>query len=259
MKSYQEYKFNYKGFNYEKIVRVFHYADDLTENVPVIYMHDGENLFFEQDSPYAYSWNLIKRIEEAKIPCIIVGIDSRPIFMDRLDEMCPFTNHQLMHLEPSITRPVGGNGDVYLQFIIEELKPFIDSHYPTLPDRDHTLMMGSSMGGFASCYAALKRPDLFRQVACLSSTFWFAEQELLDLINEFPKSDLKIYLDYGTEEHESKEFSQLYKTSALAVNEALKSKADVRLEEITGGTHTMDAWGDRIVPIIEFLLKNKEN
>jgi predicted alpha/beta superfamily hydrolase len=254
MKTYHEYKFQIKDLKFkEKIIRVFHYAEDLTQAVPVIYMHDGENLFFEQDSPYDYTWNMIKRIEQAKIPCIIVGIDSRPIFMDRLDEMCPFTNHQLQHLDASITRSVGGNGDAYLQFITDELKPFIDSHYPTI--KDEPLMIGSSMGGFASCYAMLKRPDLFKKVACLSSTFWFAEQELLQLIAESSKTDATVYLDYGTEEHENKEFNQRYQTSASKVYTALKDKVSIKLEEIKGGTHTMDAWGDRIIRIIEDLLQ----
>lgn len=127
----------------------------------VLYMHDGQNLFDDKDA-YARAWRVGKIMDSmpVKKQAIIVGIDNGG--EQRLNEYAPFKRGT--H---------GGKGDLYAQFIVQVLKPFIDRNYRTLPTADHTWVVGSSMGGLISFYMGLKYPNIFGKVGVLSPAFWF--------------------------------------------------------------------------------------
>ena len=183
----------------------------------VVYMHDGQMLFDSTQTWNKKEWladEIFSRlISEKKIePCIIVAIWNTP---ERITEYFP--NKIFENLEPDLQKSIlekYGNGkkissDNYLKFIVSEVKPFIDKNYPTHTDKEHTIIIGSSMGGLISGYAISEYPGIFGGAACLS-TAWFSFVEPnyaipLAIFKYFEKklptpSDHKIYFDYGTGE-----------------------------------------------------------
>jgi predicted alpha/beta superfamily hydrolase len=155
------------------------YHENTLKKYPVLYMHDGHNLFFKQEAFVGNTWrtdevlNLLDKmnaIEEA----IVVGIFPN----DRMNEY---------------TQP--GYED-YGRFLVEVLKPLIDKKYRTLTGPANTTVMGSSLGGVVSFYLGWQWPDVFGKVACLSSTFTYRD-DLIERVSREPKRDIKIYLDSG--------------------------------------------------------------
>lgn len=132
---------------------------------PVMYMHDGQNIFDEATSAYG-EWGVDESVDSLinarKPACIIVGIDNGP---QRMSEYNPYE-----------FRDFGkGEGDQYIEFLTQTLKPFIDKNYRTLADKDNTIIAGSSMGGLISYYAMLVKPDVFGKAGIFSPAFWTAE------------------------------------------------------------------------------------
>jgi len=161
---------------------------------PVLYMADGQNLF-DAATSFAGEW----RIDEAMTAfaarkdgpgaAIVVGVDNGE--GERLNEYSPFA-------DPNAR---AHKGDLYIDFLVANLKPWIDAHYRTLPDRGHTALGGSSMGGLISLYGALTRPGTFGKALCMSSAFWFGDGALLRLVKSKGAAvDLKVYLDVGGRE-----------------------------------------------------------
>lgn len=134
---------------------------------PVIYMHDGQNLFDDLTS-YAGEWGVDETLNEmfnnGFNGIIVVGIDNGS--EERLNEYSPWQ------------RPDGngGAGDKYAAFLVETLKPEIDKHFRTRPQREFTGIGGSSMGGLISLYTTLKYPDVFSRSLVFSPAFWFADE-----------------------------------------------------------------------------------
>jgi predicted alpha/beta superfamily hydrolase len=151
---------------------------------PVLYMHDGQNIMDPKTAYVGKDWRVdetvMKLIKQKKIKeIIVVGIYNSP---DRLDEY-------------SWTE----KGQKYLKFIVTELKPFIDSSYKTLPDKENTAIMGSSMGGLISFYAAWHYPEVFSMAGCLSSSFYFNNDRSIKQVEEYTghKKHVKFYIDHG--------------------------------------------------------------
>jgi len=128
---------------------------------PVIYALDGQNLFHKETS-FSYDWGMMKTMSKApkNQNTIIVGIDNGGDL--RLNEYAPYKN-----------KKGGGEGDAFIHFITDTLKPQIDSKYRTLSDRKNTSILGSSLGGLLSFYGGLVRSDIFGNVCIFSPAFWF--------------------------------------------------------------------------------------
>jgi enterochelin esterase-like enzyme len=152
--------------------------------------------------------------------------------------------------------------DNYLKFIVFELKPYIDSAFSTLPDRDHTFIGGSSMGGLISLYAICEYPGIFRGAACLS-THWpvifslennpFPDAIVSYLEDHLPDPGLhKIYFDYGTETLDA-----LYEPFQLRVDEIMKARGYTEKNwetlKFPGENHSEKAWGKRLETPLKFL------
>lgn len=137
------------------------------DRYPVIYMQDGQNLF-DQATAFHREWKVDKTINKLtkgkRQKCIVVGIDNGG--ENRSNEYAPFKNSRLG----------GGEGDAYLSFIVETLKPYIDSHFRTQPQRETTAIAGSSMGGLISFYAGVRFPHIFGKIGAFSPSFWFNPQ-----------------------------------------------------------------------------------
>ena len=137
-----------------------------SKSYPVLYMHDGQNLFDAATAAFG-EWEVDETLNalfaNGDEGVIVVGIDNGGVH--RLDEYSPWVN-------PNYG---GGEGDAYLDFIVETLKPYIDGLYRTKPEAEYTGMMGSSMGGLITLYAALRHPDVFGKAGVFSASFWFAD------------------------------------------------------------------------------------
>jgi predicted alpha/beta superfamily hydrolase len=154
------------------------YVADATARYPVIYMHDGQNLFDPATSYGGIDWGIdetITRLMGAGKTggAIVVGIWNTPQRRAEYMPQKPFGASPLLALRAmwafwSWLRP---GSDAYLRFLVGEVKPLIDSAYRTLPGRDHTFVMGSSMGGLISLYALEEYPQVFGGAGCLS-THW---------------------------------------------------------------------------------------
>jgi predicted alpha/beta superfamily hydrolase len=155
------------------------YRENTLKRYPVLYMHDGNNLFLKEEAFLGNTW----RTEE------VLGVLDR---MNAIEETIVVGIHP-NEREREYTLP--GYED-YGRFLVETLKPLIDAKYRTLPDAANTAAMGSSLGGVVSFYLGWQWPEVFGKVACLSSTFTFRD-DLLDRVSSEPKRSLQIYLDSG--------------------------------------------------------------
>ena len=177
----------------------------------VMYLQDAQNLFDDATS-YAGEWQvdetLNKIFEKTGKSLIVVGIDNGG--EKRIEELSPYKN----------AKYGGGNGDNYVKFIVETLKPFIDKNYRTKPQRKFTTIGGSSLGSLISVYAAVKYPETFGKVLAFSSAFWFNAKELNEFISS-SKVNLKHQKYYFIQgKHEDEDMEEQTKR----VIENLKSK-----------------------------------
>jgi len=182
------------------------------KHYPVMYMQDGQNLFDDYTSAYG-EWGVDESIDSlvkmGKPACIIVGIDNGP---QRLNEYNPYEFKDFGK----------GEGDEYVDFIVKNLKPFIDKHYRTLPTNENTIIAGSSMGAVISYYAMLKYPNVFGKGGIFSPSFWVAEKikALTDSTGKNLKGTLFFYI--GEEEGEQfvkdmKEVTEKLGTNSVAL------------------------------------------
>jgi len=157
-------KFEIPQLNRERRVWIYLPADYATsrKKYPVIYMHDGQNLFDEYTAGYG-EWGIDEIMD--KIPadkqCIIVGIDHGG-------------DYRITEYDPYDSKYGKGRGDDYVDFLAKTLKPYIDKNYRTKKDAKYTTIAGSSMGGLISAYAVLKYPDVFGNAGIFSPAFWIA-------------------------------------------------------------------------------------
>jgi predicted alpha/beta superfamily hydrolase len=155
---------------------------------PVIYMHDAQNLF-DASSSYAGEWRIDETLDSLKANVIVIGIEHGN--HKRLEELTPYKNEKYG----------GGKADAYLDFIVSELKPYVDKTYRTKSKKRHTAIMGSSLGGLVSYYAGLKYPQVFGKVGSFSPSFWFSE-EIYQWTKATKKINTKIYFMCGSDESE---------------------------------------------------------
>ena len=241
------------------------YSED--KKYPVLYMHDGQNIFEPISSIGGVAWEVDKAVTrlaaQKKIPGLIVvgvwnsGIRWREYMPQKAFEAAGFEKNRKAFMEHAGGTPIS---DSYLKFLVEEVKPFVDEKYPTLSDRQNTFIMGSSMGGLISLYAISQYPDVFYGAGCLS-THWLAG--LNELVNEMAKmlpdpKTHKLYFDYGTLGHDAH-----YEPYQLQMDEHLR-KAGYNLSnwmtrKFDSADHNETAWRSRLEIPLEFLLGQEGN
>lgn len=206
---------------------------------PVVYMHDGHNLFDKATS----SFNQIWQVEDAFVydiaDVIVVGIDA-PQDKRRLDELCPFVNKYSK-----------GLGKEYLQFVLD-VKTMIDSTYATKPEREFTGIIGASMGGFISTAALALHSDVFGKFGFVSSSYWIDER-IFALLEQAPSSSSKVYMDVGTNEAGLGNSAQ-YLQSNQAMKAILEAKGQVvNYHEFDEAMHHEREWAVRLPLILRYL------
>ncbi len=188
------------------------YLDDPTLSVPVLYMHDGQNLFFPEESYTGDTWEVAREIENqiqkgSIPPCIVVGIWNT---QDRWSEYVPEQPFSTFpqDIQDRMTEAEGTpKSDRYLDWLVNDLKPVIDNEFRTLSDPSNTFILGSSMGGLISLYAFVRYPQIFGGAAALSPHWPIqgptpdppATEAMIKFLTEnMPSLEGKrLYLDHG--------------------------------------------------------------
>ena len=223
------------------------YDTSADRRYPVLYLHDGQNLFdperaFKKGEHWRIGETATALIDAGRLaPLIIVGIDNAG-------------PRRLHEYTPSHDRKRGGGGaDAYLQLLMREVKPLIDGTYRTLPDAPNTGIGGSSLGGLVSLYAGLKHPDVFSRLAVMSPSVWWDRRVILKHVRDArPKPKLRIWVDIGTREG----FHHVDNARLLRVGLAKSGWSegdDLHYEEIPLATHSEAAWADRFGRVLSFL------
>jgi predicted alpha/beta superfamily hydrolase len=215
-----------------------------TNHYPVLYMQDGQNLF---DEVYAFSdeWSIDESMDSlasAFSPeAIVIGIDNGGA--ERINEYSPWVD----------TSYGGGQGDEYVSFICNTLKPFIDSYFRTLPDRDNTGIMGSSMGGLISFYAAIKHQDVFSKAGIFSPSFWFSDSVYTFIKTQGHLQNMRIYFMCGGDEDPTMipDMQQAYDT-LLSTG---FSTSEMDFVTIPGGQHSELYWSLQYPAAFEWLFE----
>jgi len=153
----------------------------------------------------------------------------------------------------------GGDADAYGKLIVNDLKPYIDSHFRTLPDAAHTGLGGSSLGGLVSLYLGLKHPEVFGKIACLSSSAWWDNGMIIKDVQALPKkTPTRIWLDIGTAEGNDA-IGPVRKLRAALVSKGWKEGRDLQYTEAIGAAHNEEAWAKRFGSILIFLFPRRGN
>ena len=243
---------------------------DAERQYDVLYMHDGTMLFDPSITWNHQEWGVDEAMDSLiqlghVRPTIVVGIDNRSATTERISEYCPDDIAQLLPEGKSIYNGLPANGNDYLRFMVEEVKPFIDSVYSTYTDREHTWVMGSSCGGLISSYALCKYPDVFGGAACMSTHCTLAypdpnapDQEVVDayrtyLQQHLPKNSARLYFDRGDQTLDA-----YYADAQDAINTMLREQgwdeAHFTYLFFPGHAHEEKSWRARLDQPLRFLL-----
>ncbi len=196
---------------------------------PVLYMHDGQNLFDDVTSGFG-EWGVDEALDSLQKQtgkyCIVVGIDHGG--EKRMTEYDPYDNQKFGKEE----------GIEYVDFLANELKPFIDQHYRTMPVASGTAIAGSSMGGLISAYAVLKYPHTFGAAGIFSPSFWIAPE--MKQLADGPVMNLQLRFWFYAGEKESESMVSDMKTIRDIV--AAKYKTDIAFSTDPMANHNETAW-----------------
>jgi predicted alpha/beta superfamily hydrolase len=223
---------------------------------PVIYMHDGKWLFDSALLDGGVDWGMdeamMRLIEDKHIPgAIIVGIWTSPEqrareYMPQKPLSTPAGQTLLEHFRVH----EGGEpaSDRYLSFLVNEVKPFIDRTYRTLPDQAHTSIMGSSMGGLVSLYALIEYPEIFGGVACLSTHWPIGESLLVEHMGRAlpPAGRHRLYFDFGTAGLDASYEPFQQRMDAFVRAAGYQQGQDWLTLKFEGAEHTEAAWRNRV-------------
>ena len=225
------------------------YEDEARQTYPVLYLHDGQNLFdgrtsFVKDRTWQVREQADSAIAAGEMePLVIVGIYNTG---DR--RIAEYTHDRDWKLG-------GGEADAYGWLITRELMPWIASQYRVRQDRESTGMGGSSLGGLVTLYLGMKHPEIFGKLAVLSPSVWWNHKSILSYLNEHAPQVWerpKVWLDVGDREG--------HKTMRDVEHLARRLKANgwrpgetMYFEKVHGGTHDETSWSTRVRAILKFL------
>lgn len=247
-------------------IRVLLPKNYFNENLsyPVVYMHDGQNVFYSRESFSGHSWKTIPTIKknESLPKMIIVGIDNYN--ENRLSEYSPwrFENDTISSADSMI--PLGFE---YGKFVIESVKPYIDINYRTKPQREFTAMIGSSLGASISQYIGAQYSDKIGCLGIFSSANWLFQKSFDNFIKHSEFTAQRAFIMVGTNEFNQDDdnlidgnINQYYIDSSLTYFKQLLAKGvdleNIDLAMVAGGTHNERVWANYLPRCLKFLSKN---
>ena len=233
----------------------------------VLYMHDGQNVFNKETSYSGTAWEIDEKVDSllamgAIQPTIVVAIwnNGKKRFSEYMPQL-PKSLTESAFAKAELKKNFGHDellSDAYLKFMTKELLPFINNHFQTSKNPEHTITMGASMGAHISLYAVMKNPDVFGKAGCLS-THWpipYLGQAFMDeLPGSMPKPTIhKLYFDHGT-----KTLDKDYEPYQMKVNEMLRelgyTDKNLIYKKYENHEHSEKYWQQRVAIPLEFLLK----
>ncbi len=239
-----ERAFQIKDLNRERLVRVYVPIDyDENENrYPVLYMHDGQNIFDELTS-YAGEWGVDETLNELRKEIIVVGIDNGQV--KRMNEMGPWDHKDYGR----------GEGDQYLSFIVDQVKPYIDSIYRTKPSRENTAIMGSSMGALISHYGIYQYPEVFSKAGIFSPSYWYSDR-IFEITGEAGVAgDARLYIIVGAKE--GRQMVLPAKRMAQQIIDSGHPSENIYFENVRGGDHSEEFWRDEFKDCVTWLFESE--
>lgn len=244
------------SFNQERTIRVYlpptYHME--TKRYPVLYMHDGQNVFRDEDSIRGESLRIGDYLDENRLEIIVVGIDLNTTGEERINEYCPWVNGEFSKKLLEKPSNSGGKGKAYLDFIVNELKPYIDNKYRTL--ENDTSMAGISLGGLITTFAACLYPEIFSKAAILSTAFYRNQEEIENLLKNSDLSLIKkFYMDCGTREAgENQEISEIFLGTSKSVYEILNGKlSNISFTILDHAEHKYSDFIKRIPKVLSYL------
>ena len=229
------------------------YRDQPHRRFPVLYMFDGHNVFFDSDATYGKSWGLGQYLDYTDTPLIVAAVEcNHHPDNGRLSEYSPYdcVSPRWGSFE--------GRGDITMQWFAGRFKSVIDRRFRTLPDREHTFIAGSSMGGLMSLYGVTAYNHVYSRAAALSPSVWVQPEKLRRMIRKVPMGpDTVVYMDYGSRELENHEDMRRH---LRLTEEALLSR-DVYLTSriVPGGEHSEASWQRQLPIVISTLMYGVES
>ena len=235
------------------------------ERYPVLYMHDGQNLFRNELATYGTEWEVDETVNSwsrmGRIPkMIVVGIYSTE---QRIYDYTPSRDERFHD---------GGGAEAYAQFLIEELKPYIDYSLRTMPEMEHTGLIGSSLGGLVSLYILARHPGVFGRIGALSNSLFWNNEEALGWADDIAQNlteGTRLWFDGGSAENaeegedpdgdglnqvlsESRQLLDALLAHGLTYNDRIAYFEDV------GGFHNEATWARRLPSVLSFLFGDSE-
>ncbi|GAB3522442.1 alpha/beta hydrolase [Photobacterium alginatilyticum] len=264
-------EFDIPQLNRRRLVRIYLPEDYATSSkrYPVIYMHDGQNVFEPELCISGMSWQAGEQLDHMQANgetdgVIIVAVDNSPLHngFGRMNEYSPWPCELDSGLDGwnDFKLTLGGEGEAYGAFIADTLKPYIDQHYRTRKEREYTTVAGSSMGGLISLYIALRYQQSFANAGVFSPAFWFADKPIENFIQQTAVLlPLNIYMDIGTEEtsdHSIAAFPSVYFNGAKRIHQLLQDKSNMLSCSLTveqDAVHSESAWAQRFPDMVRQL------
>jgi predicted alpha/beta superfamily hydrolase len=262
-----------KELNKDETVRVYlpEGYDRNNNFYPVLYMHDGQNIFNGDTDSFGMGWEINKILdnkykEKDFKGFIVVGVDCPKLSEDRLNEYSPFRysfDKLPVHLEMAIPiSELGGKGVDYSKFIVNTLLPYIEGKYRVSKKIEDTFIAGSSMGALISLYIGLENPNTFSKIGCFSPAFWFCEKDLLNFVaSKTLRLETKVYFDIGTKESSNdehkEEFAKVYINSTKNVIKEVEKQippSNIKFIIEEGAVHNEVAWNRRFPEFLDFII-----
>ena len=234
--------FDSSMLGYSRDLRIFlpaSYDENLQKDYPVVYMHDAQNLFSAATAGFGVEWQVDETVDDL----VQQGLIEEAIYVG-LDN----TFRRMSEYTPTVDANYGGgDGDAYLDMLVQEVIPYIESNYRVRAGAANRVLMGSSLGGLISFYGAWSRPDVFGKAAAMSASFWWDAQEMVDQVAQAtgPLPDAAFYIDAGGNE------SQGLVDGVNAMKAALVAQGYVFGERLwhshaTNGGHNEASWAARL-------------
>lgn len=228
---------------------------------PVVYMHDGQNVFYSKEAFLGHSWKVIPTLKRNPDipPMIVVAIDNHP---SRMNEYSPW--HFSNQVCPS-AHLIGGKGLEYSEFVFQVVKPFVDKTYRTKADKRHTAMIGSSLGAAITQFMGLLYHNQIGGLGIFSSANWLNGDAFDRLIKrQSLDKEQRIYIQVGTDEGDDTDASlvqgdikQLYIDESLRYfRQLLKGGIpidQIKLNIVAGAVHNEQAWAACLPECLRFL------
>ena len=217
------------------------YDENPAERYPVVYMHDGQNLFDDAKAFGGVAWDVDGALDRGAADAtiheaIVVAVDN--------------TARRIYEYTPTDGGYGGGGADAYLRELADQLRPRVDQAYRTLGDRAHTAILGSSLGGLVSAYAGVTRPETFGLIGAMSPSTWWDNTWILPRVTSEPTNPVRVYVDSG-----DAGTSQDDVTNTAKLADAYRGRG-AALDYVVqhGGQHNEAYWRQRVPGALAFLL-----